>query len=113
MLVILLMSQCRWFHLKPGNVYPVGNSIYSTPININKYFRNVLENYLNCTGFHFLMTYTTLPGILGTSSLTLQHLENLKPPKGELKYISPHTSCPASKPATDAFAELEVNTTSY
>lgn len=69
MLVILLMILCSWFHIKTGNVYLVGDSIYSTPININKYFRNILENYLNCTG------------ILVTSSLTVQCLEKFKTPQ--------------------------------
>lgn len=78
-MLVIALSLCRWFHRKTGNVYPAEDSMYSTPININKYFRNVLGNYLNCTRFHFLMTYTTLPCILVTSR-TVQCLEKFKTP---------------------------------
>lgn len=93
--------------------HPIRDSVFSMPISINKHFRKVLDNSFTGTGFPFLMTYTTLPGISATNSLTVQHLEKFKTPKGELKYIYPPTSCPASEPAADAFVELEVNITYY
>lgn len=56
------MSLCGWFHIKTGNVYPAGDYIYSACININRYFRNVLE-LVKLYWVSFLMTYTALLGI--------------------------------------------------
>lgn len=77
--------------------HSIRDSVFSMLISINKHFRKVLENSFTCIEFPLLMTYATLPGILATSSLTVQHLEKFKTLKGELKDISPPTSCPASK----------------